>query len=54
MTQEEEIRGKTLSDFARSELAPYVMEWDEAQSFPREVFDQSGEIGMMGILADPE
>jgi alkylation response protein AidB-like acyl-CoA dehydrogenase len=54
LTQEQEFLRETIRDFARNELAPHVLDWDEAQSFPREVFDQLGEMGMMGILVDPE
>jgi alkylation response protein AidB-like acyl-CoA dehydrogenase len=54
LTQEQEILRETIRDFARNELAPNVLEWDETQSFPREVFDQLGELGMMGILIDPQ
>lgn len=37
-------------DFAERYIRPYVMEWDEAQTFPRGLFRQMGEQGFMGIL----
>jgi alkylation response protein AidB-like acyl-CoA dehydrogenase len=37
-------------EFARVHIKPFVMEWDEAQHFPREVFTRMGELGLMGIL----
>lgn len=37
-------------DFAEREIRPHVMEWDEAQFFPREVFRRLGSLGLMGIL----
>jgi len=37
-------------DFAERNIKPYVMEWDEAQYFPVELFKQLGELGMMGVL----
>ena len=37
-------------DFAARAIRPHVMEWDEAQFFPREVFRQLGELGLMGVL----
>jgi alkylation response protein AidB-like acyl-CoA dehydrogenase len=37
-------------DFAEKYIRPFVMEWDEAQIFPIEVFKQMGEMGLMGIL----
>ena len=37
-------------DFARQYIAPYVMDWDEQQFFPKELLRQAGEMGFMGIL----
>jgi alkylation response protein AidB-like acyl-CoA dehydrogenase len=37
-------------EFARQYIRPHVMEWDEAQSFPVEVFKKAGELGFMGVL----
>lgn len=37
-------------DFARQYIAPYVMDWDEQQFFPKELLHQAGEMGFMGIL----
>ncbi|TVR00371.1 MAG: acyl-CoA dehydrogenase [Deltaproteobacteria bacterium] len=39
---------KTVRRFAES-LAPHAEEWDEAGIFPREVFRQAGELGLLGI-----
>lgn len=41
-------------DFAQQYIAPYVMEWDEAQTFPLQVFQAMGEMGFMGMLVDPK
>nr|WP_276573987.1 acyl-CoA dehydrogenase family protein [Solitalea lacus] len=37
-------------DFAEKYIRPHVMEWDESQYFPIEVFKKLGELGMMGVL----
>jgi alkylation response protein AidB-like acyl-CoA dehydrogenase len=37
-------------DFARQRIQPHVMEWDEAQVFPREVFTEMGQLGLMGVI----
>ncbi len=37
-------------DFARQHIKPFVMEWDEAQTFPLSVFKEMGKLGMMGVL----
>lgn len=41
-------------DFAEKNIRPHVMEWDEAQTFPVELFKQMGELGMMGVLVPEE
>ena len=45
---------QSAADFARVHIAPHVMEWDEAQHFPRELFGQLGEYGFMGVLVPEE
>ena len=37
-------------DFAAQHIAPHVMQWDETQTFPVELFRQLGHLGMMGVL----
>ena len=37
-------------DFAVQHIKPHVMEWDETQEFPVQIFKQLGELGMMGVL----
>ena len=53
-TQEQEILRETIRDFARNEIAPHCLQWDELQEFPAEVIQQLGKMGMMGILVDEE
>src|SRR5690606_36783192 len=40
--------------FAQQFILPHVMEWDEAQTFPIEVFKKAGELGFMGVLVPEE
>jgi alkylation response protein AidB-like acyl-CoA dehydrogenase len=47
--QREMIR-QSAADFARAHVQPHVMEWDEKQHFPRELFRQLGDQGFMGVL----
>jgi len=42
--------GQMARDFAEKHIRPHVMEWDEAQHFPIELFKQLGELGMMGVF----
>ncbi|MGM9477504.1 acyl-CoA dehydrogenase family protein [Pedobacter sp. GSP4] len=39
-----------VRDFAEKNIRPNIMEWDEAQHFPIELFKQLGELGLMGVL----
>lgn len=41
---------QTAKDFARQYIKPHVMEWDETQHFPVQVFKELGKLGMMGVL----
>jgi alkylation response protein AidB-like acyl-CoA dehydrogenase len=43
-----------VRDFARKEIAPKALEWDEAQHFPRDLFAGLGELGILGILIPEE
>ena len=51
-TQEQETLRAKIRDFARREIAPHCLEWDERQEFPAEAIRQLGDMGMMGILVD--
>jgi len=44
----------TVRDFCAAEIKPHVMQWDEAQEFPREVFRKLGELGFLGVLVPEE
>lgn len=44
----------TARDFARQHIRPYVMEWDESQEFPVQVFKEMGALGLMGVLVPEE
>jgi alkylation response protein AidB-like acyl-CoA dehydrogenase len=50
LSEEQRLLKKTVRDFAENELAPHCREWDEQQSFPREVFDKAGELGLLGVM----
>jgi alkylation response protein AidB-like acyl-CoA dehydrogenase len=41
---------KAVREFAEAEIAPHVMEWDEAQIFPMEVIRKLGHLGYMGSI----
>lgn len=43
-----------IRDFANKHIRPNMMEWDETQKFPKELFHQMGELGLMGVLVPTE
>ncbi|MFT3703399.1 MAG: acyl-CoA dehydrogenase family protein [Agriterribacter sp.] len=42
--------GQTTRDFVLQHIKPYVMQWDESQEFPIQVFKEMGKLGLMGVL----
>lgn len=53
-TEEEKQIQKMCRDFARQELAPVAEKHDTEESFNMDAFKKMGEIGVLGITADPE
>lgn len=49
-----ELVASSAREFAEQYIRPHVMEWDEAQTFPVEVFKKAGELGFMGVLVPQE
>jgi alkylation response protein AidB-like acyl-CoA dehydrogenase len=45
---------QSAKDFANQYIKPHVMEWDETQEFPVQVFKELGKLGMMGVLVPEE
>jgi alkylation response protein AidB-like acyl-CoA dehydrogenase len=45
---------REVREFAAAEIAPHVMEWDEAQTFPLEVIRKLGRLGYMGSIFPEE
>jgi alkylation response protein AidB-like acyl-CoA dehydrogenase len=41
---------QSVRDFAEREIRPNVMKWDEAQHFPKELFQKMGELGFTGVF----
>ncbi|MFM2225947.1 MAG: hypothetical protein RJA07_2149 [Bacteroidota bacterium] len=50
LTENQKMIADTIKDFGAKHIKPYVMEWDEAQHFPIDLFKKLGEMGMMGVL----
>lgn len=45
-----DIIEQSVREFAQKEIKPHVMEWDESQKFPVDLFKKMGEMGWMGVL----
>jgi alkylation response protein AidB-like acyl-CoA dehydrogenase len=46
--EQKEIQALTR-DFVQAEIAPHAAEWDREHHFPRELFAQLAELGLMGV-----
>ena len=45
---------QSIRDFAEQNIRPHIMEWDEAQIFPIDLFKKLGKMGFMGVLVPGE
>ncbi|MFN6038443.1 MAG: acyl-CoA dehydrogenase family protein [Bacteroidota bacterium] len=43
-----------IKKFGNEHIRPKLMDWDESQEFPLEVFKKLGELGLMGVLVPEE
>ena len=50
LTEEQKQLRKSVREFAEGEIAPHVMEWDEASHFPSEIIPQMAEMGLLGVI----
>ena len=53
-SEEQKLIATSAKEFAEQYIRPHIMEWDEAQTFPQEVFKKAGEMGFMGIFIPEE
>ena len=54
VSESQQLITQMVRDFCEKNIRPKLMEWDEAQTFPREVFHGFGELGLMGVLVPEE
>ena len=48
-SEEQELLRRTVRDFAESEIAPHVSEWDEAQQFSTDLLPKLAALGLAGV-----
>lgn len=53
-SENQRLIAESIREFAEREMKPYTMEWDEAQTFPIELFKKLGAMGYMGVLVPEE
>ena len=49
-TETQEMIAQSIKDFAKQHIAPFMMDWDEKQIFPVELFHKLGDMGFMGVF----
>ena len=54
LTEEQQQMKKSVREFAESEIAPHVSEWDETQHFPIELKPKLAELGLLGVIFPEE
>jgi alkylation response protein AidB-like acyl-CoA dehydrogenase len=52
--ENQKMIAETIREFGERHMRPNIMEWDESQTFPVELFKKLGELGMMGVLVPQE
>ncbi|MDU0369464.1 acyl-CoA dehydrogenase [Hymenobacter endophyticus] len=53
-TENQAMIAQMVRDFGAQHIKPHMMEWDETQEFPKDVFHKLGELGLMGVLVPQE
>lgn len=53
-SETQSLIAQSIRDFAEKNIRPYIMEWDESQIFPIQLFKKLGEMGFMGALVPTE
>ena len=53
-TEEHELFRETIKRFCRGEIARHATEWEDAHSYPRELFKKTADLGLFGIRVGPE
>jgi alkylation response protein AidB-like acyl-CoA dehydrogenase len=46
----ESMIAESIRDFAEQHIRPNIMDWDESQTFPIDLFKKLGQMGFMGVL----
>ncbi|MFN3839608.1 MAG: acyl-CoA dehydrogenase family protein [Cyclobacteriaceae bacterium] len=53
-SENQKMIAQMVRDFGAREIRPKMMEWDESQEFPVDLFHKMGKLGLMGVLVPEE
>lgn len=53
-SENQKMIAQMVRDFGAREIKPKMMEWDESQEFPVDLFHKMGKLGLMGVLVPEE
>ncbi len=53
-SEEQNMLIETVAKFAEERIKPHIMEWDESEHFPKDLFHEMGELGLLGVLVPEE
>lgn len=53
-TESQKMIAEMVREYGQRKIKPRMMEWDESQEFPLDVFRQLGDLGLMGVLVPQE
>ncbi|MDR7018054.1 acyl-CoA dehydrogenase family protein [Acinetobacter sp. 3657] len=53
-TEEHRAFADSVKKFVEKEISPFVTEWDEAETFPRELYQKAASVGLLGLGFDAE
>lgn len=54
LSENQNMIADMIRKFGKEHIYPKMMEWDESQEFPVEVFKKLGDLGLMGVLVPTE
>jgi alkylation response protein AidB-like acyl-CoA dehydrogenase len=54
ISETQKLIAQSIRDFAKQHITPFMMDWDENQTFPIDLFHKLGEMGYMGVLVPEE
>ena len=52
--ENQKMIAQMIRDFGEKEIKPNMMDWDESQEFPLQLFKKLGNLGLMGVLVPHE